>query len=227
MENANKKWYKKWWGMLIIFFIIIFFSFFVALSLFVIKQISNPKSAIPVNNTTLDKNKLELIYGNADNYWLGSANANITIVEFGDFACTHCRASFSTIREIGVKYKDKIKIIFRDFPVIADYSPNLALAARCAGEQGLFWLMYDKLFLNQDTAKDKINEIAKQIGADLDKFNTCVTGQKYLTQIQKDLDDGNALGITGTPTWFINGQKYEGDIPYNTFIQLIENLIGK
>jgi protein-disulfide isomerase len=227
MENAYNKWYKKWWGMIIIIFVIFFLSTSVAFGFFVIKLMNTPKSVDSVKNVILDENKIKLINGNNDNYWLGSANAKIIIVEFGDFACAHCRASFSTIREIGVKYKDKIKIIYRDFPIIAGYSPDLALAARCAGEQGLFWPMYDKLFLNQETAKDIISEMAKQIGADMNKFVTCISSQKYLAKIQKDLDDGNALKITGTPTWFINGQKIEGDVPYNTFVQIIEEIINK
>jgi protein-disulfide isomerase len=223
--KKDKSWYKRWWGITLIIFITLFLSTSVAFGFLIIKLMNSPKSITPINNTIVNENRLKLINGDDKNYWLGSANAKITIVEFGDFACAHCKAAFSTIREIGVKYKDKVKIIFRDFPVIADYSPNLALAARCAGEQGLFWPMYDKLFLNQDTAKDNINAMAGQIGVDPSRFNTCITGQKYLAQMQKDLDDGNSLKITGTPTWFINGQMLAGDVPYDTFVQIIKNLL--
>lgn len=166
-------------------------------------------------------------YPAADNehYWLGAANAPITIVEFGDFACPNCEKSFPTIREISVKYKNDVKFIWRDYPVVQDYSTLLALAARCAGEQGLFWPMHDKLFQNQGvSAADQLSVLANQIGADMIKFNGCVSQQKYLPQIQKDFSDGQAFGNKGTPTWFINGYKVDGDIPYDIFVQIIEEL---
>ena len=86
--------------------------------------------------------------------------------------------------------------------------------------------MHDKLFQNQGiTTTDQLAELAKQIGADVNRFNNCYSQQKYLSQIQKDFTEGNKLELTGTPIWFINGYKVEGDIPYNTFIQIIEQLL--
>lgn len=158
-------------------------------------------------------------------YWIGSANPKITIVEFADFACPHCESAYGKIREIGLKYKNDVKIIYRNFAV-ADNSQAMAMAGQCAGEQGLFWLMHDKLFQNQNVSDTAgLTALANQIGADTKKFNSCINANKYLAKIQKDLLDADELGVTGTPTWFINGNKVEGDIPYELFENIIKELI--
>ncbi len=228
MDNLNKPWFKKWWVKLLIVILTIILIFIVAIGFFLFNSLKNINLDQTQNNlnnnTTLDK----LIYGNNDNFWIGAANPKVTIVEFADFGCHYCANAFPVIRELSLKYKDSVKIIYRDFPVVTDYSGDLALAARCAGEQGLFWTMHDKLFLNQGvSAKDDIIKLAQQSGVDATKFEACLNSNKYLAKIQKDLSDGEALGVTGTPTWFINGNRVAGDIPYDKFVQIIESLINK
>ncbi|MCX6796679.1 MAG: DsbA family protein [Candidatus Falkowbacteria bacterium] len=179
-----------------------------------------------LSNSTEQENVKALQQMTKNSPWLGAANPQVTIIEFGDFSCTLCQESFSTIREISRKYKDQVKIIFKDFPVISENSASLALAARCANEQGLFWPMYDKLFINQGvTTQEQLSELAKQIGADTSRFTTCFNNKKYLKDIQQDYADGETLKITGTPTWFINGNKVEGAIPHDTFINIIEQFL--
>lgn len=235
MEDSNKTWYKKWWGALIII-ILALVLFFLAMSAFYfIGEIKNAKLKLNQAEPKLSGQTYDAASG--DYYWLGSDKAKITIVEFGDFACPHTKSAYPTIREISLKYKDDIKLIWRDFPVVTNYSAALALAAKCAGEQGLFWLMYDKLFQNQGVGQtddqvaqaDELLALANQVGADTVKFKDCFNKQKYLPQIQKDLSDGLAFGIIngsegGTPTYFINGYKLAGDVPLDTFIKMIEQL---
>ena len=230
MSNQLKPWYKKWWGALLIFFSFLVLSFVLAMGFYInrlTKEIKNNDfNYYELMQTTASAEELKLIEGTDKNYWIGAAKPKITIVEFADFACPHCAKSFSKIREISVKYKNSVKIIFRDFPINAEYSAKLALAARCAGEQGLFWPAHDKLFLNQGIATDEeIKNSIKQIGLDNQRFEDCYSKQKYLAEIQADLLAGDQLGITGTPTWFINGHKIAGDIPYELFIKIIEELI--
>ena len=220
MEYTIKPWFKTWWGRLIIALITIILIFAVAISFYIYNSI---KTAEKQTGIKLSGQQYDAAIG--DNYWLGSAKAPITIVEFGDFACPICEQSFSTIREISLKYKNDIKFIWRDYPVVSEYSALLALGGRCAGEQGLFWPMHDKLFQNQGAnTADQLTALTNQIGADTVRFNDCLTKQKYLTQIQNDLKDGQKFGITGTPTYFINGYKIEGNIPYDIFIKIIEEL---
>ena len=87
--------------------------------------------------------------------------------------------------------------------------------------------MYDKLFINQGfTTEEQLTELAKQIGTDTSRFTTCFNNKKYLKDIQQDYSDGKTLGLSGTPSWFINGEKIEGAIPHDTFIKNIELLIN-
>ncbi|MBU0637149.1 MAG: thioredoxin domain-containing protein [Patescibacteria group bacterium] len=219
----KNSWYKTWWGVGLIIILIIILIFLIAVGFYffnLVKQNKNNLTNQKIRPTSQTYNVSTL-----DNFWLGTANPKITIIEFSDFACFFCKNSYYNVREINLKYKDKVKIIFKDYP-LHEESTALAMAGRCAGEQGLFWLMHDKLFQNQGiNTNQQLIELAKQIGADVNKFTDCLTKQKYLTNIQKDIAEGVKLNLTGTPTWFINGYKIEGDIPHDVFTQTLERLL--
>ena len=109
---------------------------------------------------------------------------------------------------------------------LQEKSIDLAMAGECAGEQGLFWPMHDKLFQNQGLSEYKdLANLASQIGVNLTEFDDCYKNVKYTQQILKDYSDGQGLGVTGTPTWFINGQRLKGDIPFETWDKIIKNLL--
>lgn len=221
MENIKKSWYKTWWGVsLLLFLAIILFILASGISYFIgTKKNANNK----INQTTAKLSGPIFQAASGEHYWLGADEAKITIVEFGDFACPVCKKAFPTIREISLKYKNDIKFIWRDYPVVQDYSALLALAGRCAGEQGFFWPMHDKLFQHQGVSTaEELTTLANQVGADTVKFKDCLSKQKYLPQIQKDLLDGQTFGNIGTPTYFINGYRIPGDIPYDVFVEIIE-----
>lgn len=223
MENIKKSWYKTWWGVIVLFLSAIIL-FVLAIGVFYVAgKVKNAKNKSNQAATKLSGPIFKATDG--DHYWLGTDGAKITIVEFGDFACPVCKKAFPTAREISLKYKNDIKFIWRDYPVVQDYSALLALAGRCAGEQGLFWPMHDKLFQNQGVStSDQLTALANQAGADTVKFKECLGKQKYLPQIQKDFSDGQSFGSIGTPTYFINGYRIPGDIPYNVFVEIIEEL---
>jgi protein-disulfide isomerase len=234
LNNENtKKWYKKWWGVLLVIFIILVLSFILAFTFSVVRIKSDMnKSEFQGNNyyRIQDVDKLNLIEGNStstesSNYWLGTDKPKLTIVEFADFGCPRCKSSFPKIREATSLYKDEIKYIFRDYPIISSYSLDMAMAARCAGEQGLFWVMHDRLYLNDIQSKYDILKIAQGIGMDYDKLVTCLDQQKYLPDIKKDIDAANKLELTGTPTWFVNGNEIDGDMPYEFLFGLINKLL--
>ncbi len=223
----NKRWYKKKWGILFIALFtiaLIFLIAFVFLVLNVIKK-SNQGQLVP-NPTSGGTEISKIITGPGDNFSIGATNPKITIVEFSDFSCPYCKNSFPVIRELSRKYKKNVKIIFRDYPIITEQSGDLAMAGRCAGEQGLFWPMHDKLFINQGVAERKeIINLAMQVGTDVERFTKCFDSKKYLSKIQKDFSDGQELGITGTPTWFINGHKVKGSLPLSAFEEIINKTI--
>ncbi len=222
MDTSKLKasWYKTRWGVVFVFVSIILLSLAVIIGSLVVKEL---RDANDPSKVTISIDRFEV--ATKDNYWIGSSNPKVTIIEFGDFSCEMCGMAFPTIREVVAKYKSDVKFVFKDFPVVSDVSPLLAMAARCAGEQGLFWTMYDKLFINQGVASaEKLAEIAKQSGADEQRFAACLEKQTYLKNIQDDYSEGEALGIEGTPTWFINGYKVEGVIPLKGFEDMIERL---
>lgn len=227
----NKHWYKKWWGIILIAILTIFLIILTAFGFYIyriVKSINSNGLSVPktsINYAAANKQTREKFEG-VDNYWIGAANPKITIVEFGDFACHHTKKSFPKIREIGTKYKNNVKIIFRDMP-LQENSLDLSMAGRCAGEQGLFWLMYDKLFQNQGiSGADKLIEMANQIGADTARFADCLKNQKYIKQIQENFSGGEDLGVKGTPTWFVNGVKIEGDVPLSVWKEIIGKLLN-
>lgn len=228
MENGGIKKIMKWLsiGLLAVFLGFIFACIFYIFYLVKTGEWKNGQPASEkLNNSTIDENKLKGI--TKDNYWFGSSKPKVTIIEFGDFSCAQCKEAFPTVREIVSTYKET-KIIFKDYPVISTDSANLASAGRCAGEQGFFWPMYDKLFLNQGvTQRQDLIELAKQVGADTERFANCFDNKKYEAKIKQDFQDGNDLNISGTPTWIINGYKIEGAPPREAFIGIIDELLKK
>ncbi len=170
------------------------------------------------------RNQLDLLQG-SNYYFLGaSSTPQLTIVEFGDFACPFCLASYAGEKQLLEKYKTKVKLIWRDQPR-HDYSIALALGAYCAGEQNKFWPMADLLFANQsDTFGANVTDLFKladQLSIDNSQYQDCVNNQKYLNKIRFNFGDSTQLGVNGTPTWFFNGNKVEGALTADQFEKLI------
>ncbi len=163
---------------------------------------------------------------------VGPRDAKLTIVEFGDFECPFCKKVFPTIREMMALYGDRVFFQFRDFPIVSEHQFALptAEAGECAYEQGAdkFWQYHDKLFQNQGRfqASDLV-EYGRQIGLDEQKFTQCLLQEKYKTEVFTDLQDGLNAGVSGTPTFFINGVKIAGVIPRELFIKLIEQELAQ
>lgn len=213
---------KIWWW---VFAIIILLVLFV---LWLFNQEAD-NSVPTLNNSKLSKVDETLLYGQGKNYpSQGEASAKARIVEFGDFECPYCGQSFPVVREILQKYQGKIYFVFRNFPLTEDHPHALraAEASACANDQGKFWPMHDKLFINQNALEDDNLKIyAKSVGLNSNQFNSCLQTHKYLASINEDIDQGLLLGVKATPTFFINGYKIEGSIPKDIFIQLIEKAL--
>jgi protein-disulfide isomerase len=154
---------------------------------------------------------------------LGPDDAPVTIIEFSDFQCPFCRKSAGVLRELRRIYGDKIRLIYRDFPG-ANHPAALpaAEASECAHQQGKFWEYHDLLFERQaaDPSWNFI-ELAKEIGLDSDAFSSCLNGARFRPEVDKDLQDGLRLGVTSTPTFFINGRPLIGAHPISAFQDLI------
>lgn len=167
-----------------------------------------------------------------DSYVKGAKDAKVVLVEFGDFECPACGAAYPIVTQIISEYDGKIKFVFREFPLPNHVNGKIsAYAAEAAGAQGKFFEMYDALYQNQkDWGEDKnpgafFEKYAKNISLDVNKFKSDVENKKYDERIQKDVNDGNALGVSATPTFFINGEKITGGLPYDQFKAKIDTAL--
>lgn len=179
-----------------------------------------PDKSIPTKDT-------DLIELTDDDAVKGDKNAPVTIVEFSDYECPFCEKFYSeTYSQIEKNYikTGKVKFIYRDFPLgFHQNAQKAAEAAECAGEQGKYYEMHNKLFENGvNGGATSFKQYAKDLGLDQSKFNQCLDSGAMASEIKKDLADGSKLGVSGTPAFFINSQEIVGAQPYTVFEQIIE-----
>lgn len=221
-------WYKKWWGIIIIIVLGLMLIVLTAAGLYVWNQAKEYRAANIYNQNLAANKTIEEAINPGTGYFLGTDNVVLTIVEFSDFACPYCKQAHSILKKIVNKYPGKVKIIYRDLP-LHENSVDLAMAARCAGEQGYFWEMHDQLYANQDGLKvtgDEFKNIiyglAGSLGLNAETFDSCYQSKKYLKNISADYADASTLQIKGTPSWFLNNQLVSGYIPESDFFNLLE-----
>jgi len=152
----------------------------------------------------------------------GPTGAKVLVVQYSDFGCSHC-ADFALNqgRQLRSEYEatGQVRFEFRNFIIGGATTANAANAAECAADQGRFWDYHDLLYSKQGVTTDPFNKAAlKQyaatLGLDAAQFAQCVDSDQHLETVYRDTSDGRGLGINVTPTFFINGEKVEGAIPY-------------
>lgn len=173
---------------------------------------------------------------------LGSPDAPVVLVEFSDFQCPFCRTLWrEVLPEIKEKYikTGKVRFVYRDFPLtgIHPMAEPSAMGAECADEQGKFWEMHDKIFGEEDKlgrgtvqySVEDLKQWAREIGLDGARFDLCLDGATYKAEVKKDLADGVAFGVNGTPHVFVNGKLLiRGALPWAEVDQIIQDeLAGK
>ncbi|MDO8669765.1 MAG: thioredoxin domain-containing protein [Candidatus Buchananbacteria bacterium] len=212
--NRSALWLKKKWTVALIVIIILLIVLIALIFLSGDQSKNNQPTLINITNNLPASDPKRQMAEKRDRPHFGNENAKLVIVEFSDFQCPVCQAQFPTIREIVNKYKDDIFFIYRQYPIINDNSPVVSMASLCAYEQDKFWPMHDRLFLNpsDNFSGDDLKNIARQSGLDLEKFNSCLTSEKYKNMVTEDTRDGFDLGVPGTPTFFINGDRLSGNI---------------
>lgn len=193
-------------------------------------QPSNQPAAAVVNPTVVPKALEE------DAPTLGSPNAPVSIVEFGDFQCPFCGRYFKEtepqIIDTYVK-TGRARFTFRNFSFLGQESDDAAVAALCANEQGKFWQYHDYLYSHQQGenqgafAKVNLKQFAAVVGLNTLQFNTCLDSNKYLDKVQKDTEDGRTAGVSGTPTTFVNGEAINGAVPFSVLRNAIEGALAK
>ena len=159
----------------------------------------------------------------------GPDSAPITIVEFSDFQCPFCSRAIKTVDEVVKAYPDKVKLVFRQFPLeFHKEAPKAAEASLCAGDQGKFWEYHDALFANQSALQvEQLKEHAKKVGLDAAKFDKCLDSGEKAATVKADQEDGQKVGVNGTPAFFINGILLSGAQPFDEFKSVIDAELAK
>ena len=162
-----------------------------------------------------------------DDPFLGDEDAPVVIVEFSDFFCSFCKRHFeNTFTPLLENYGQHIRYVYRDFARLREESTNASNAAQCAFEQGKFWEFHGALFANQpDLNRDFYLETAEANALDIDAFTACVDGGKYMDEVQLDGFDGQIAGVSGTPSFFINGQAISGAQHYSIFERMVQRAL--
>jgi protein-disulfide isomerase len=154
----------------------------------------------------------------------GPVDGRITIVEFSDFECPYCSLAVKEVYTLMAAYPNDTKLIFKQFPLSMHPNAPLAAAASLAAkEQGKFWELHDLMFANfRKISRDNILIWAKQIGLDMDRFKNDLASLKYESVIKKDVADGEAVGVYGTPAFFINGKHYNGPVTMESLKPILD-----
>jgi protein-disulfide isomerase len=154
----------------------------------------------------------------------GPASAPITLVAWSDFQCPFCSRAVPTVRQLEQDYKGKIRIAFKQFPLPFHDKAHLAAeAALAAHAQGKFWEMHDKLFANQQALdRPSLEKYAQELGLDMTKFKAALDSGKFKDKVDAEDKEGAAFGVTGTPTFFINGTRLVGAQPIEAFKAAID-----
>ena len=158
----------------------------------------------------------------------GQVNAPITIVEYGDYECPYTGMAYPIVKEIMKRFSDKVYFVFHNFPLneIHPHAQHAAEAAEAAAAQDKFWQMHDYLFEHQKALDDShLLEYAQKVGLDIEKFKQELSRHIYAPLIEKSLKDGIASGVGGTPTFFVNGVRYEDSWDLETFSKILTSLI--
>jgi protein-disulfide isomerase len=167
-----------------------------------------------------------------DDPWAGNKNAKVIVVEFSDFQCPFCQRAAPTVKQIIETYGDNILFVYRDFPIhsIHPQAQKAAEGAQCAFEQDRFWDYHDKLFERQSEwaagGVPMFKNYASELSLNTIQFNDCLDSGKYASEVGADLSVGQQLGVTGTPTFFVNGEKIVGAQPYSVFAGIIDKALA-
>ncbi len=158
-----------------------------------------------------------------DDPFLGGEDAKVVLVEFSDFRCGYCKRFYDeTLPVLLETYGDDLKFVYRDFPVVG--GAQAAVAAECADEQDRFWDFHNALFDDPAaySSQEDFEALAGELGLDVEAFSACFVSEEVMTEITADATAAQAAGVTGTPTFFINGTRIIGARPVEDFIAAID-----
>lgn len=171
--------------------------------------------------------KLDVTLGDAP--VSGSKDAPVTMVEFADFECPYCRQTEPNLQKLREQYADKLRIVYKNFPLpMHSHAQKAAEAGLCAGEQGKFWPYHDQLMAQTPPQLEvsQLKTLAASLKLDTARFDQCLDSGKQAAAVSRDLEQGKTLGISGTPSFFINGYFLSGAVQYDTLRDLVEQQLA-
>lgn len=190
---------------------------------------TNTNTAAAVPTDTAPTGPIDVTVGK-DDWVLGKDDAKVTLVEFSDFECPYCSSFKSVIDQVRQAYPDDVRIVYKHYP-LSTIHPNAQKAgeaAECAGDQGKFWEMHDKLFANNTTLTvANYKTWAKELGLSESKFASCLDGGEKADDVAADQSYGDSIGVAGTPTSYVNGNIVSGAQSYDYVKNLIDQELAK
>ena len=159
----------------------------------------------------------------------GPETAPIEIVEFSDFDCPYCQRATNTLARILDEYGDQIRLVYKDYPLPSH--PNAfkaAEAGNCANDQGEFWPFHDRLFESQGSLDvASLKTYASELGLEEEAFAACLDSGRHASRVERDLEIGSGYGVSSTPTIFVNGRAVVGAMPYESFVEIIQEELSR
>jgi len=152
----------------------------------------------------------------------GRSDAPVQVVEFADYQCPYCQKVNPDLNKLIADFNGKVSVIYKDFPLpMHPHAEKAAEAARCAGQQGKFWEYHNLLFSDKKLEIPDLKQEAKTLNLDSAKFENCLDTGAEATNVKKDQDEGTKLGLSGTPSFFVNGHFFSGAVDYATLHQMV------
>ena len=164
-----------------------------------------------------------------DDHTQGSADAECTLVEYGDYECPHCGEAYPIVKRLQRHFGERLRFVFRNFPLsqMHPHAESSAETAEFAGAHGKFWEMHDLLLENQARLGAALYDgLADQLGISTAKLHVALENHDFLPRIRADFTGGVRSGVNGTPTFFINGQRHNGPFEYEYLVNAIEEALG-
>jgi protein-disulfide isomerase len=179
-------------------------------------------------NMPLDPTQLPLFREVTEqDHALGPASAPITLLEFGDYECPDCGNAYPVIKRLIAEMGPRLRFVFRNFPLsnVHPHASVAAQAAEAAAAQGKFWEMHDLLYEHQKELADiEMSKFALRIGLEIYRFDADLASERFSRRVTADYESGVRSGVTGTPTFFVNGARYVGEKDYESIKGTLDQL---
>jgi protein-disulfide isomerase len=165
-----------------------------------------------------------------DDHSQGPATAPVTLLEYGDYECPYCGAAYPVAKAVVKHFGSRLRFVFRNMPLsqMHPYAELAAEAAEAAAAQGKFWEMHDALYEHQAELGPKlVQTLAQRLKLDLKQFDDDLASHRFRDHVKRDFMGGVRSGVAGTPTFFINGERYDGELDQNSLTEAVQRQFGR